>query len=260
MLDGTGLRREFGALAAVDGVDLAVEPGARHAVIGPNGAGKSTLLRLLSGTMRPTAGRVRLDGRDITRLAEASRARLGMAQTFQHSSLFGSMTARENVTLAAQRHGGHPAWPLPRSQRGVAVAVGELLEQVGLATRAGIAAGELSHGQRRQLELAVALACRPRILLLDEPAAGMSAAESARFAGLIEALPARLTVIFVEHDLDLVFRLAGHVTVLHLGRVLLSGPPDRIRGDPAVQEAYLGTRDREQLFIEPGGADVAAGT
>ena len=256
-LAGTGLRREFGALAAVDGVDLAVEHGARHAVIGPNGAGKTTLFRLLSGAMRVSAGRVELDERVVTRMSEPVRARLGLAQTFQHSSLFDSMSPAENVTLAAQRHAGHPWWPLPRRQRRVVETVDELLAQVGLTARASQPAGSLSHGERRHLELAVALACRPRVLLLDEPAAGMSPAESDRFAELIETLPAELTIAFVEHDLDLVFRLADRVTVLHLGRVLASGPPEKIRDDAAVQEAYLGTADRERLFIQPGGDDVA---
>lgn len=256
-LVGTGLRREFGALIAVDGVDLAIEHGARHAVIGPNGAGKTTLLRLLSGAMRVSAGRVELGGRIVTRLSESARTRLGMAQTFQHSSLFDSMSPAENVALAAQRHAGHPRWPLPRRQRRVAETVDELLSRVGLTAHASQSAGALSHGERRHLELAVALACRPQVLLLDEPAAGMSPAESDRFAELIETLPAELTIAFVEHDLDLVFRLADQVTVLHLGQVLASGPPERVRRDAAVQEAYLGTADREQLFTQPGDDDVA---
>lgn len=260
-LTGTGLRCEFGALAAVDGVDLSIEHGARHAVIGPNGAGKTTLFRLLSGASRATAGRVELAGRVVTRLSEPARTRLGLAQTFQHSSLFESLTGHENVALAAQRHSGHPWWPLPHRQRRVGRTVEELLARVGLAERAGDPAGELSHGERRHLELAVALACQPRVLLLDEPAAGMAPAESDRFAELIEALPAELTVAFVEHDLDLVFRLADQVTVLHLGRVLASGRPEQVRTDTAVQQAYLGTGDRTQLFTGPqrGGADVAAG-
>jgi len=244
----TGLRRSFGALTAVDGVDLAVEAGARHALIGPNGAGKSTLFKLVTGTMRAHAGRVELAGRDVTRLSEVARCRLGMSQTMQHASLFPSMTAAETVALAVQRHSGERIALLPRRRPAVAERAGELLAEVGLGDRRDVRVPALSHGERKQLEVALALACRPSLLLLDEPAAGMSPAESARLVALLAGLPPEITVLFVEHDLDLVFSLADAVTVLHLGRVLLSGTPDEVRASEEVRQAYLGAGRREELF------------
>jgi branched-chain amino acid transport system ATP-binding protein len=244
-----GLSRSFGALKAVDAVDLAVAPGARHALIGPNGAGKSTLFRLVTGTMRADAGSVELAGRDVTGLSEVKRCLLGMSQTMQHASLFASMTAAETVALAVQRHQDGPISLLPRRQPRVAARAEELLSAVGLAGRGGVAVPALSHGERKQLQVALALACRPSLLMLDEPAAGMSPAESARLVELLRGLPPEITVLFVEHDLDLVFSLADAVTVLHLGRVLLSGTPDEVRASEAVREAYLGTGRREELFL-----------
>jgi branched-chain amino acid transport system ATP-binding protein len=247
-----GLSRSFGALRAVGGVDLEVEPGARHAFIGPNGAGKTTLFRLLTGRTRPDAGTVELDGRGVTRLSEVRRCRLGMAQTLQHASLFSSLTAVETVALAVRRHGpsggGARIAPIPRRQPAVTARAEELLELTGLAGRGGAAVPSLSHGERKQLEVALALACAPTVLLLDEPAAGMSPAESARLLELLAGLPREVTILFVEHDLDLVFDLADAVTVLHLGEVLLSGTPDEVRASDAVREAYLGTGRREELF------------
>ncbi len=244
-----GLSRSFGALAAVDGVDLAVAPGSRHALIGPNGAGKTTLMHLVTGALKATAGSVRLGEEDITRLSVVHRARLGISQTMQHASLFPTMSTSDNVLLAVQRRHGRIS-PLPRRQGAARARVDELLERTGLAGRGDVAVAQLSHGERKQLELAVALACEPRLLLLDEPAAGMSPAESARLAELVEELPAEVTVLFVEHDLDLVFRLATTVTVLHLGRVLLSGTPEEVRASEAVRAAYLGSGRDEPLFTE----------
>jgi branched-chain amino acid transport system ATP-binding protein len=245
----TGLTRSFGALKAVDSVDLVVTPGARHALIGPNGAGKSTLFKLVTGTMRADAGRVELAGRDVTGLSEVKRCRLGMSQTMQHASLFASMTAAETVALAVQRHENGRISLLPRRQPRVVARAEELLSDVGLAGRGGVRVSALSHGERKQLEVALALACRPSLLLLDEPAAGMSPGESTRLVELLRGLPLEITVLFVEHDLDLVFSLADAVTVLHLGRVLLSGTPDDVRASDAVREAYLGTGRREELFL-----------
>lgn len=245
----TGLSRSFGALKAVDAVDLAVEPGARHALIGPNGAGKSTLFKLVTGTMKANAGRVELAGRDVTALSEVKRCRLGMSQTLQHASLFASMTAVETVEVAVQRHESGRISILPRRQPKVRARAAELLADVGLTGREHVAVPSLSHGERKQLEVALALACRPALLLLDEPAAGMSPAERARLVELLGGLPAEITVLFVEHDLDLVFSLADSVTVLHLGRVLLSGSPADVRASDAVREAYLGTGRREELFL-----------
>ncbi|MQA60657.1 MAG: ATP-binding cassette domain-containing protein [Actinophytocola sp.] len=245
-----GLGRAFGALKAVDQVDMRVAPGSRHALIGPNGAGKTTLLSLITGALGASAGEVWLGEQDITRVSEIRRARLGISQTMQHASLFPSMTTAENVMLAVQRHHGRISpWPRRRPHRGrLEVRVEDLLDRAGLGGRGGVGVTALSHGERKQVELAVALACEPRLLLLDEPAAGMSAAESQRLVELVRRLPAEVTVLFIEHDLDLVFTLATDVTVLHLGQVLLSGSPDEIRTSEAVQQAYLGTGHTEALF------------
>jgi branched-chain amino acid transport system ATP-binding protein len=244
-----GMSRSFGALKAVDDVGLDVAPGSRHALIGPNGAGKSTLFKLVTGTMRAQAGTVEFAGRDVTRLSEVKRSRLGISQTMQHASLFASMTAAETVVLAVQRHDGGRISLLPRTQPRVRERADELLTAAGLSGRAGVLVPALSHGERKQLEVALALACRPSLLLLDEPAAGMSPAESARLVELVDGLPREITVLFVEHDLDLVFALADAVTVLHLGRVLLSGSPAQVRASEDVRAAYLGTGRREELFL-----------
>jgi branched-chain amino acid transport system ATP-binding protein len=244
----TGVGRAFGALKAVDDVDLVVEPGARHALIGPNGAGKSTLFKLVTGTLRADTGRVELAGRDVTGLSEVRRSRLGMSQTLQHSSLFGSMTAAETVVLALRRHDGSRITPWPRRDPALRERAQESLAGVGLGGRGDTPVPALSHGERKQLEVALALACRPTLFLLDEPAAGMSPAERARLVELLSGLPEEITVLFVEHDLDLVFALADAVTVLHLGRVLLSGTPADVRASDAVREAYLGAGRREELF------------
>jgi len=259
LLELRGVSKRFGALKAVDGVDLDVEAGARHALIGPNGAGKSTLFRLVSGEMAATSGTVILSGNDVTKLSQVRRARRGMAQTMQHSSLFLPQTAAQNVALAAQRHLGKATWLLPRRQRAVDARVDELLDSVDLSQRAGVAVSSLSHGERRQLEIAVALACEPRLLLMDEPAAGMSRAETQRLTELVIALPREITVVIVEHDLDVVFALAERVTVLHLGQVLLTGSPDDVRGSAAVQEAYLGSSNRADLFAPTPPPDPSEG-
>lgn len=252
-----GLTKRYGALTAVDDVTLDIAPSARHALIGPNGAGKSTLFNLIAGTLRATEGTIALHGTDVTRRSAAWRARQGLAKTFQHSSLFLTMNPLENVALASQRVAGH-GMALHRSSVKRRAEVHEVAEQcieeVGLADRSHIMTGSLSHGERRQLEVAVALATKPRILLLDEPAAGMSPAESGRFAELVRSLPEDLTVVVIEHDLELVFDLAERVSVLHLGGLLADGPAEEIREDPAVQKAYLGEDSLEDLFTTPAGA------
>ena len=252
LLSLSGVTRTFGALKAVDDVSLDVAAGARHALIGPNGAGKSTLFKLVTGALPATSGRVGLAGSDITRLSEHQRARRGISQTLQHSSLFLTQTVLQNVLLAAQRRHGSRRSLVPRRQAAARERARALLADVGLEQRAGTPVSALSHGERRQVEVAVALACEPRLLLLDEPAAGMSPAESARLVGLLRSLPGSVTLVIVEHDLDVVFALAGSVTVLHLGRVLLTGSPDEVRASDAVQEAYLG-RGRESLFLDDTG-------
>jgi branched-chain amino acid transport system ATP-binding protein len=252
LLSLSAVGRHFGALKAVDDVNLAVPAGARHALIGPNGAGKSTLFKLITGAMTVSSGTIALAGADITRLPEHQRARRGISQTLQHSSLFLTQTVHQNVLLAAQRQESSRRSLIPRRQTAAVERVQSLLVDVGLADRAGTPVAALSHGERRQVEVAVALACHPRLLLLDEPAAGMSPAESARLVGLLRSLPESVTVVIVEHDLDVVFALATSVTVLHLGRVLLTGTPDEVRASAAVQEAYLGT-GRGSLFLDGTG-------
>ncbi len=249
LLSLAGVTRRFGALTAVDDVHLDVPAGARHALIGPNGAGKSTLFKLVAGSMPVSAGTLRLAGEDVTGLSEPQRARRGVSQTLQHSSLFLTQTVEQNVLLGAQRKLGSRHSLLPRRQAAARDRARELLTDVGLERRREDPVSALSHGERRQLEVAVALACDPTLLLLDEPAAGMSPAESSRLVGLLTALPASVTLVVVEHDLDVVFALATSVTVLHLGRVLLTGSPDEVRSSEAVQEAYLGT-GREELFTD----------
>lgn len=239
LLELRRVSRHFGSFRALDEVDLTVRPGARHAIIGPNGAGKSTLFGLISGTLPATAGTILVDGQDVTRLPVHRRVGLGVAATFQHSSLFLRETVLENVLLAVVRRTGSRA-----DARDAAVAQArELLDRVGLPTRHDLPAAELSHGERRQLEVAVALGTDPRLLLLDEPAAGMSPAETARLTELIAALPGEVTVLLIEHDLDMVFRLADTVTVMHLGRHLKTGSPDEVRASTEVQTAYLGTME-----------------
>ncbi|MBA9002671.1 ABC transporter ATP-binding protein [Thermomonospora cellulosilytica] len=254
VLELRGLTRSYGSLTAVDHVDLTVAKGERHALIGPNGAGKSTLFATVAGTLRATSGRVLLNGRDVTALPESERARRGLLRTYQHSSLFLGCTVLDNVALAVQRvqrvahRFDRPARGFRRTQTRAL----EHLESVGLAGRAHDMASALSHGERRQLEVAMVLAAEPAVVMFDEPTAGMSAAETERFVTLLEGLPRTLTVVIVEHDLDVVFRLADRVTVLHLGAVLASGPPAAIRSDEAVRAAYLGAARTEDLFT--GGA------
>ena len=251
LLETEGLTRRYGSLVALDGVSLSVAAGARHAVIGPNGAGKSTLFALVTGSLRPTAGRVGFDGQDVTGRPDHARARAGMAKTLQHSSLFTSLTVLDNVALATRRAAGLGMAMLRPAGRHAAAreAAMRQLELVGLAGRAAVPAAALSHGERRQLEVALALATSPK-LLLDEPTAGMSADDSARFAELVESLGAAVTVLIIEHDLDVVFRLATRVTVLHLGRVLADGTPDEVRADETVQRASLGDAALDDLFFE----------
>jgi branched-chain amino acid transport system ATP-binding protein len=224
------LHKRFGGVVAVDDIDLELVEGELHAVIGPNGAGKTTLIHLLSGALRPSAGTIVLDGNDITSLAMHRRVRLGLARSYQITSVFPNFTVLENLTLALRARGGPHDRKRARDELGA----------VGLGPRGDQLAGALAHGERRQLELGLALATGARILLLDEPMAGLGPEETARILGLIEALKRRRTILLVEHDMDAVFRLADRITTLVYGRVIASGPPDEIRRDPEVRRAYLG--------------------
>ena len=236
------LQKRFGGLTVTDDVSLGIAPGEIHAVIGPNGAGKTTLINLVSGTLRPDAGRVLLAGRDVTALPLARRARLGLARSFQVSSLLPGFSALENAALAVQARSGssfrflRPA----ASEHAVNAEAMAALEQAGLADRAPVPAAALSHGERRQLELAVALAMNPRLLLLDEPLAGAGPEETERLVTLLRGLKGRYAILLVEHDMQAVFALADTVSVLVYGRVIASGAPEAVRADPAVRAAYLG--------------------
>ncbi|MEU6882455.1 ABC transporter ATP-binding protein [Streptomyces sp. NPDC046712] len=245
LLELRQVSKHFGSFKAVDDVCLTVRAGARHAIIGPNGAGKSTLFGLISGTSAASAGCILVDGQDVTRLPVDRRVALGFAATFQHSSLFMRETVLENVLLAVLRRPGTGlgGWRKVSTRAAALAQARTLLERVGLPTRHDAQAAELSHGERRQLEVAVALATEPRLLLLDEPAAGMSPAETARLTELLGALPGEVTVLLIEHDLDMVFELADTVTVMHLGRHLKTGSPEEVRASAEVQSAYLGTME-----------------
>lgn len=253
MLDVTGLTVTYGALTAVDAASFALEEGGRLALIGPNGAGKSTLFAALAGAQRASAGSIRLGGEDITTATESRRAAAGLVRTYQHSNLFPRLSVLENVSVAVERKEGSPLrpWPSPRRARRVRDSAMEWIDRVGLAARAAHPVSSLSHGERRQVEVALVLACRPKVVLFDEPTAGMSAAETHRFVELVEALPSSVAAIIIEHDLDVVFRLARSISVLSAGRIIASGDPGSIRDDASVRDAYLGHgRGDEPLFEE----------
>jgi branched-chain amino acid transport system ATP-binding protein len=238
------LRRDFGALAAVNGVSVTVAPGERRAIIGPNGAGKTTLFNLISGELPPTSGQVYLNGQDVTRWPVHDRVRRGLSRTYQRNNLFQSLTVFENIRLAVQRYLGigHALWK-PANRFGAAnERTNSLLAQMGLSERADALAKNLSYGEQRQLEIAIALATEPNVLLLDEPTAGMSPAETSAIARLLQELPRSLTLLVIEHDMDVVFRLAERVTVLHYGEVLVDGSADKVRVDERVLRVYLGAQ------------------
>lgn len=245
------LTLRYGSLTAVNRVTFSVRSGARHALIGPNGAGKSSLFSVVAGSTPATSGRVVFNGHDVSHLGEIGRAKAGLVRTFQHSKLFLGMSVLDNARLSVERAGGRPGrpWPSRRADRAVTEDAMEQLASVGLADRHAAVCGALSHGERRQLEVAMVLACRPRLVLFDEPTAGMSVAETHRFAQLVESLPSQVTVLVVEHDLDVVFRLAERVSVLAAGRLIAEGTTEEIRADEGVREAYLGrSRSSGPLF------------
>jgi branched-chain amino acid transport system ATP-binding protein len=242
ILSAEGLHKTFGALAATDGVSLGVREGETHAIIGPNGAGKTTLISQLAGNLRPDAGRVRFAGEDVTRLSAPQRARRGFARSFQITSIYRDFTALDNVALAVQAHAGHSFrfWRPAREERRLRDPARAVLEEVGLAARADTLAANLAHGEQRQLEVAMALATRPRLLLLDEPVAGMGLEESQHMVRFLSGLKGRRTMILVEHDMDAVFTLADRISVLVYGRIIATGTPAEVRANPDVRRAYLG--------------------
>jgi branched-chain amino acid transport system ATP-binding protein len=236
------LRKSYGALRVTDDVTLTIEPGELHAIIGPNGAGKTTLIHQISGLARPDSGRILFDGQDVTRLPMAERAKLGLVRSFQITSILPRFSALENVALAVQARSGSSFKFLGNAAaehelNDVAMA---LLARFGLAPRADVPAGQMSHGEKRQLEIAIALAAQPKLLLLDEPLAGTSHDESQRLINTLQALRKELPIVLIEHDMDAVFALADRVSVLVYGRIIASGTPQSIRDNPDVRAAFLG--------------------
>jgi branched-chain amino acid transport system ATP-binding protein len=242
LLQVADLSKRFGGVVAADAIALDIPAGECHAVIGPNGAGKTTLIGLLAGEIAPQSGSIRFGGRDIAALAVHSRSQLGLARSFQITSLFADFTALDNVALAVQAHAGHSFrfWRDARGDAALREPARDALERVGLATRADARVSKLSHGEQRQLEIAVALATKPRLLLLDEPMAGLGPDESARMVAMLRTLKGTLTMVLVEHDMETVFALADRITVLVYGRVIACGKPDEIRNNAEVKRAYLG--------------------
>jgi len=242
LLKVENLAKRFGGIVATDDLSLQVATGELHAVIGPNGAGKTTLIAQLSGQLMPGSGRVRFAGVDITRLAMYRRSRLGLARSFQITSLLPDFTACDNVALAAQAHDGHSFhfWGNARKVTHLRKAAQSALERVGLGHRGDVVVSRLSHGEQRELELAVALATRPQLLLLDEPMAGLGVTESARMVKLLQELRREVSIVLVEHDMNAVFALADRITVLVYGRIIASGQPQEIRHNEEVKRAYLG--------------------
>ena len=242
LLQVSGLTKSFGAVLASNRFDLEVAEGEIHALIGPNGAGKTTVLNQLSGELKPDSGRILFDGRDITRLPMHARARLGLARSYQITSVFEQLTVGENLSLAIQAHCGHSFrfWHKAGADPKLRGPLGPAIARVDLEQREGVRAGNLSHGEKRQLEVGMALAGHPRMLLLDEPMAGMGPGGAVELSKLIKKLKKNVTILLVEHDMHAVFSLADRITVLVYGETVASGAPEQIRADPAVRRAYLG--------------------
>jgi len=242
ILQTIGLEKRFGGLLAAQSVNLAVEKGARHALIGPNGAGKTTLINLLTGVLRPSDGRIMLEGRDITDALPHRRVRLGMARTFQINQLFLDLTPLESIGLVISERLGTGAdwWRLVGSKSAVTDEIAEIVERFRLTDVMHDRTAILPYGKQRLLEIALAFACRPRVLLLDEPAAGVPEAERHELLATIEALPAEVTVLLIEHDMDLVFSFADRISVLVNGALFVEGAPEEVARDARVKAVYLG--------------------
>jgi branched-chain amino acid transport system ATP-binding protein len=245
LLEIEGLTKRFGGVIASDAISLGVPKGELHAIIGPNGAGKTTLIGQLAGEIAPDAGHIRFEGHDVTALPTYRRSQLGLARSFQITSLFLDFTALDNVALAVQAHAGHSFhfWRAARSEADLRAPAHAALARVGLANRGDVLVSNLSHGEHRQLEIAMALATSPRMLLLDEPMAGMGPEESARMVRTLRELKRELTILLIEHDMEAVFALADRITVLVYGRIIASGAPEAIRANAEVRQAYLGEQE-----------------
>ena len=245
LLQVSSLDKRFGGIVATDDINLTIPEGELHAVIGPNGAGKTTLIAQLSGQLTPDSGQIRFDGSDITTLPMPARSALGLARSFQITSLFLDLSVLDNVALAVQAHAGHSFhfWRDARRQPDLRDPARAALTRVGLKERENLPASALSHGEHRQLELAMALASKPRMLLLDEPMAGLGPEESTRMVAMLRELKKELTILLVEHDMEAVFALADRITVLVYGRVIASGIPEEIRNNAQVRDAYLGEQE-----------------
>ncbi len=245
ILSVRGLSKHFGGIVATDAIDLDVEAGEIHAIIGPNGAGKTTLVAQLAGDLRCDDGQIRFEGADITHASAPVRSQRGLARSFQITSIFRDFSALDNVTLTIQAHAGHSFrfWNPARGDSTLEEPAMAALRQVGLAERAHVLGGNLAHGEQRQLEIAMALATNPKMLLLDEPMAGLGADESRRMVEILQSLKGAQTILLVEHDMDAVFALAGRIAVLVYGRAIATGIPDDIRANPEVRTAYLGEDD-----------------
>jgi branched-chain amino acid transport system ATP-binding protein len=245
LLSTQGLMKRFGGLVATDHVSIDVLPGEIHALIGPNGAGKTTLVGQLTGNLRPDAGTIHFAGEDITRLPTHARVRRGLARSFQITAVLREFTAIENVALAVQAHDGHSFRFLgdARNERRLRDRAWHALSQVGLDQRGAVLAQELSHGEQRQLEIAMALAGEPKLLLLDEPMAGMGGEESHDMVARLRHLKGHHAMLLIEHDMDAVFALADRITVLVYGRAIATGTPQEIRANAEVRQAYLGESD-----------------
>ena len=243
ILKTENLTKAFGALKAVNGVSLGVEAGTLHSIIGPNGAGKTTLFNLLTGTFPPSSGRILFDGRDITGTPAARIAHLGLARSYQRTTVFPAFSLLDNVWVAAFATG--KSWQgLMWSQIGryteVTTRARQALADVGLADKADVPAREISHGEQRQLELAIALAAAPRVLLLDEPAAGLSPDETRKMVALVRSLKGRYTIVLIEHKIDIIMSVSDRISVMHFGSLIAEGTPDEIQKNPEVRRAYLG--------------------
>ena len=245
------LCKSFGALTVADAIDFRLEPGARHALIGPNGAGKTTFVNMLMGAIRPSSGRILLAGEDVTRASQAARVKRGLGRTFQITSLFRHLPVLDNVALAiAERRGAaHSMWKPASSYKDIIEESKELLAILGLADEAPTRVADLPYGKQRLVEIAIGLALKPKVLLLDEPAAGVPSDESHRILDTLDRLPADIAILIIEHDMDLVFRFARRITVLVQGEVLMEGTPEEIARDKRVHQVYLGEQEVDKRHV-----------